>query len=477
MKMCGTAFLAAGLALLGASLVVQSASASEHFNVSQTPGASTTPAMVATSDGALQVLWNDQIAGVSVIVHRTWANGALSDPMQISSPGVQAVHPSLAIGPSGAEPFAAWEEVHGGVSRIYGGVFTGGTWTRFEIAPDAPGPQRYPEAYVRPDGSRWVCWRLSGTESFYACDGQSFWVVWSGESCSTNGQLVETPGGLAFVTPVQSTYYCLHDATLFNGAGWITPPGNPTEASGSVSAVSLPGSARVHLASSPGALPTCPCYSLVYTQWNTPDQWSGPEWLSQHFSDYYYCRAPDIVVDALDRPSVAYVYEELDGAWNTARQDVVLATRTGPGQWQRSYQNLPLQVRPENPVVALLSGGSPAVAWSGVWGGSNREIWLAVGFPVTGVPDVASLPRLVIEARPNPSDGPVVLGLRGEGSSLTRVAIFDAAGRVVRHLITEPGRPEVVWDGMDSGGHPVGAGVFFVGETGLSHRTTLVRTR
>jgi len=45
------------------------------------------------------------------------------------------------------------------------------------------------------------------------------------------------------------------------------------------------------------------------------------------------------------------------------------------------------------------------------------------------------------------------------------LSIFDAAGRFVRRLVSgavEPGRNQVVWDGRNQRGGPVGSGVYLV---------------
>ncbi len=58
---------------------------------------------------------------------------------------------------------------------------------------------------------------------------------------------------------------------------------------------------------------------------------------------------------------------------------------------------------------------------------------------------------------------------------LTRLEIFDVAGRVVRELVNEPlaaGNYELDWDGRNAVGDPVPTGVFFARLTsGATHKT------
>lgn len=84
---------------------------------------------------------------------------------------------------------------------------------------------------------------------------------------------------------------------------------------------------------------------------------------------------------------------------------------------------------------------------------------LAAGEPTAG-------PRLALAApAPNPSRGQVTLVLDLGGASDVDVAIYDAAGRLVRTLHAGPvGGPRMTlaWNGLDERGRRAGAGVYFV---------------
>lgn len=97
----------------------------------------------------------------------------------------------------------------------------------------------------------------------------------------------------------------------------------------------------------------------------------------------------------------------------------------------------------------------------------------------TGLASVTTAGRLVAALRPaspNPFAGEtrVVFDAPGD-AGMVELAVYDVAGRLVRTLASGPverGRHEVVWDGKDSGGSDVAAGVYFVRlEAGGAART------
>lgn len=80
--------------------------------------------------------------------------------------------------------------------------------------------------------------------------------------------------------------------------------------------------------------------------------------------------------------------------------------------------------------------------------------------------DGSSLPRVGLP-RPNPTErGTTIAFERLAGVSAVTADVFDAAGRLVRHLPVEPvddlGRGRVTWDGSGNGGGRVRAGIYFV---------------
>ncbi len=105
---------------------------------------------------------------------------------------------------------------------------------------------------------------------------------------------------------------------------------------------------------------------------------------------------------------------------------------------------------PPNPECDLIGAEGVGSAFAGV----------AVG-PVT-----ASRGFELGRARPNPFSALTRLSLTVEAMARgpVRVGVFDAGGRLVRHLFREEtptGRVDLVWDGCDEAGRPVPCGVFY----------------
>lgn len=96
---------------------------------------------------------------------------------------------------------------------------------------------------------------------------------------------------------------------------------------------------------------------------------------------------------------------------------------------------------------------------------------------VTGPPGPPRLARL--DARPNPFTGTTTISLQPAGGGPERVAIHDAAGRLVRVLAVSrvpSAAGSVQWDGRDDTGHHLAPGAYFVTAVG-SRPARLVLTR
>ena len=68
-------------------------------------------------------------------------------------------------------------------------------------------------------------------------------------------------------------------------------------------------------------------------------------------------------------------------------------------------------------------------------------------------------------AAPNPMFGRTVIAFDLPGARLTRVLVYDTAGRLARTLFQEllpAGRHQLVWNGTDDAGKPILAGIYFV---------------
>jgi hypothetical protein len=84
-----------------------------------------------------------------------------------------------------------------------------------------------------------------------------------------------------------------------------------------------------------------------------------------------------------------------------------------------------------------------------------------------GVPEIGEIPTAFAlrQNRPNPFDATTLIGFDVPEVRHVSLAVFDARGRVVTILAErqyEPGRHAAIWDGTDSHGNLVAAGIYFV---------------
>jgi len=97
----------------------------------------------------------------------------------------------------------------------------------------------------------------------------------------------------------------------------------------------------------------------------------------------------------------------------------------------------------------------------------GRSQWkLDLGNWPAGVAPAGAGARLALAPpSPNPSRGPVALSLELGAATSAEVAVYDAAGRLVRTLLAGPvaaSRIALSWDGRDQRGGETRAGVYFV---------------
>jgi len=77
----------------------------------------------------------------------------------------------------------------------------------------------------------------------------------------------------------------------------------------------------------------------------------------------------------------------------------------------------------------------------------------------------SSLSFALYGTQSNPVAGPTQVRFQVPAQVETRVSVYDVSGRLVNLLANEsfaPGAHSVGWDGRDTGGEPVGAGVYFI---------------
>ncbi len=104
--------------------------------------------------------------------------------------------------------------------------------------------------------------------------------------------------------------------------------------------------------------------------------------------------------------------------------------------------------------------GSIFTLLGGFWSG---------GGAVTGVADGDDAARPILfrmhPASPNPLSERTQVAFDLPGATVTRVALYDAAGRLIRVLAEEPfaaGKHLLSWDRRDQSGRSVSAGVYFL---------------
>ena len=125
----------------------------------------------------------------------------------------------------------------------------------------------------------------------------------------------------------------------------------------------------------------------------------------------------------------------------------------------RSASGMPLQAvfdltlhQPSRTLVAATHGRSQ-------WKINLGALPVAVGHTAPPARIALSAPA------PNPSRGPARLALALPAAATAEVAVFDAAGRHVRTLLSGAlgsGSLPLLWDGLDARGRRAGAGVYFV---------------
>lgn len=465
------------LCVLCAVALLSSAATPQYINVSQTPGPSQQPDLAATPDGDLHIVWADHTGGMGQILHKKWSSGMWSGVFPVSDPAFDAQEPSIAVDPDGPMFLVAWEEDHGGVLKVWAAISDGVIWDRFPIAPEEPGPQRDPDAFVRSDGSMFVSWWDEDSTIHVSQVWGGQWSPIVVDICfpREGNRLVEAGDDLAVVCTAVTPEDCMYELALWDGENWTGYEGETVSASGEMDAASAPGDV-VHFASLPGILPTCPCWHLTYASWDpAAGIWSTPEVLSETHGEYWLCLEPDLALDRHQSPVVAYTYEELDGGFNRVRKDVVLARRDDDrATWSHEYVGLALENDPEDPALDFLCH-FPAVAWSGNLE-STREILLWAPLSDVEAPTTILVPRL--DVWPNPSSGSIHLRVSGDVGATTDVLITDVAGRQLRRLRFAGDRP-IIWDGHDARGRPLASGIYYASLVGpgISETARLIRIR
>jgi hypothetical protein len=128
-----------------------------------------------------------------------------------------------------------------------------------------------------------------------------------------------------------------------------------------------------------------------------------------------------------------------------------------------------LERRDQWPAAASSPGGIIWVTWERIdppyW---TEHVYAAHSLFETGaetkISDANRRPITTLDSYPNPFNPSVSVSYVVEQRGPATLSIFDAQGRKLRTLLegeTEPGRHEVIWNGLDDRGERVASGVYF----------------
>jgi hypothetical protein len=132
--------------------------------------------------------------------------------------------------------------------------------------------------------------------------------------------------------------------------------------------------------------------------------------------------------------------------------------------------------------VYELKGTGP-VQWGQFARDGRHSSWYESPVSFGGAGEQTSEPVVKLEQNtPNPFNPVTSIRFTLRDDRWIKLAIYDAAGRVVRSLVNEamrPGSYSARWDGTNDGGHAVSSGVYFcrmrAGEFGYTTKMLLIK--
>ena len=193
---------------------------------------------------------------------------------------------------------------------------------------------------------------------------------------------------------------------------------------------------------------------------------------------YYGCEwetdGPDAGADTKEFVKYPRLVETLPGAtthgrvWDAASSTVWYRYETGE-QWHQVWYDDPVSLGLKFD-LALGAGLRGVGMWALGYEGERREPWDLLALKIgrwTPVTAVAEEPRpgraRLAQNYPNPFNGSTRLEYEIPGAGRVDVVVYDVLGRRIlqwRRWHERPGEYGWWWDGTDSGGRPVGSGVY-----------------
>ena len=143
-------------------------------DVSNTPGASSEPSVVAASDGTLHIIWSDTSKGTknkdiyysySKDGGKTWGKDALLPAVDISNTAGSSSEPKLVID-SDDQLHAVWVDSTPGLTRpdVFASTLSQGHWTKPEDLSDNTRISSHPGVACGPNGKFYLVWSDSSKE-------------------------------------------------------------------------------------------------------------------------------------------------------------------------------------------------------------------------------------------------------------------------------------------------------------------------
>jgi len=231
-------------------------------------------------------------------------------------------------------------------------------------------------------------------------------------------------------------------------------------------------------------------WTIVYNPPADPNDWHRMDW-SIPGGTYtpaarLYTEPEDITSDILISPAidcrgidsvVLHVYTGFVhlGDNYTARLEGSVDYGVSYPYTVRDYRGIPRIYGPETFNISAWAKNQPGVRLRWYFNGPHKyiDVWWVdsvkvVGYRVVGIIEKSegpTSPTCWLEARPNPTYGRACINYHVPTASWVTLTIYDITGKPVVELISwkeYAGYRTVIWDGINSSGHRVAQGIYFI---------------